>query len=34
MSEAPKQLDLFQATTSWFHVFKSMIDNGDLARLS
>lgn len=33
MSEAPKQLDMFQATTSWFHVFKSMIDNGDLARL-
>lgn len=33
MSEAPKQLDMFQATTSWFHIFKSMIDNGDLAKL-
>lgn len=29
-----KQLDLFQAQTSWFHVFKSMIDSGDMAKLS
>lgn len=33
MSESPKQIPMFEATTSWFHVFKSMIDSGDLAKL-
>jgi DNA-binding transcriptional ArsR family regulator len=28
-----EQEDLFKAETSWFHVFKDMIDNGDMARL-
>lgn len=28
-----EQAELFQAETSWFHVFKDMIDNGDMARL-
>lgn len=27
------QSELFTATTTWFHVFKDMIDNGDLAKL-
>lgn len=27
------QAELFKAETSWFHVFKDMIDNGDMARL-
>lgn len=27
------QAELFQAETSWFHVFKDMIDNGDMAKL-
>jgi len=27
------QAELFQAETSWFHVFKDMIENGDMARL-
>lgn len=30
----PKQMELFKAQTTWFHVFKDMVDNGDLARLS
>jgi len=29
-----KQQELFEATTTWFHVFKSMVDNGDMAKLS
>ena len=33
MSTQPKQADLFQAQTTWFHVFKSMIDSGDMAKL-
>lgn len=33
MSE-PKQVEMFQAGTSWFHIFKSMIDSGDMAKLS
>jgi hypothetical protein len=28
-----KQMDLFKAETTWFHVFVSMIENGDVARL-
>lgn len=27
------QADLFNAETTWFHVFKSMIENGDAARM-
>ena len=33
-NEQRKQLELFEAQTTWFHVFKDMIDNGDLAKLS
>lgn len=29
-----KQGELFTAETTWFHVFRSMIDNGDMAKLS
>ena len=32
MKNAP-QKELFEAQTTWFHVFKSMIDSGDLARM-
>lgn len=28
-----KQMDLFRAETTWFHVFVSMIENGDVAKL-
>jgi DNA-binding transcriptional ArsR family regulator len=28
------QDDLFQADASWFHLFRAMVDSGDLARLS
>jgi hypothetical protein len=28
-----KQIDLFKAETTWFHVFVSMIENGDVAKL-
>ena len=28
-----KQEDLFKAQTAWFHVFKSMVDSGDVARM-
>lgn len=28
------QQELFEAQTQWFHVFKAMVDNGDLAKLS
>jgi len=27
------QIPLFQAEASWFHVFRSMVENGDVARL-
>jgi len=30
----PKQKELFKAETTWFHVFKSMIDSGDLAAMT
>jgi DNA-binding transcriptional ArsR family regulator len=32
MAKAP-QTELFEAQTTWFHVFKNMIDNGDVARM-
>lgn len=28
-----KQAELFQAETTWFHVFKDMIDSGDVAKM-
>lgn len=28
-----KQMELFKAETTWFHVFVSMIENGDVAKL-
>lgn len=28
------QQELFKAETTWFHIFKTMIDSGDLAKLS
>lgn len=28
-----KQIDLFKAETTWFHVFVSMIENGDVAKI-
>lgn len=28
-----EQLDLFRADTRWFHLFRSMIDSGDCARI-
>jgi len=28
-----KQQELFQAETTWFHVFRTMIDNGDIAKM-
>ena len=31
--EKQNQPDLFKADTSWFHVFKDMIDSGDMAKL-
>ncbi|KWC74562.1 hypothetical protein WL57_35995 [Burkholderia cepacia] len=30
---APSQGDLFQAEATWFHVFRSMIEAGDIARM-
>lgn len=34
MSQSHKpQNELFQAQTTWFHVFKNMIDNGDVAKM-
>lgn len=31
--EEQKQVELFSAETTWFHVFKAMIDNGDAGRM-
>ena len=28
-----KQLEMFKAETTWFHVFVSMIENGDVAKM-
>ena len=34
MAKAPApQSEMFQAETSWFHVFKSMIESGDIAKM-
>ena len=33
MSTQPKQAELFQAQTTWFHVFVSMVANGDVAKM-
>jgi DNA-binding MarR family transcriptional regulator len=33
MDEEATQYDLFQAETTWFHVFRSMIESGDVARM-
>jgi len=33
MSKTSKQVEMFQAQTTWFHVFKAMIDNGDVANM-
>ena len=30
--KAPQQ-ELFKAETAWFHIFKTMIDSGDVARM-
>ena len=29
----PTQPELFEAETQWFHVFKAMIDSGELAKM-
>jgi len=34
VSAKPQQHELFEAQTQWFHIFKAMIDSGDLAKLS
>ena len=34
MTTKPQQAELYEAQTTWFHVFRSMIDNGDMAKLS
>jgi len=31
--EGPAQQELFEAQTQWFHIFRAMIDSGDLAKL-
>lgn len=33
MDTAPQLPELFEAETTWFHVFKSMIDSGDVAAM-
>ena len=33
MSTTPKQADLFQAQTTWFHVFVCMVESGDVAKM-
>lgn len=33
MTKQEQQSELFKAETTWFHVFKDMIDSGDMARL-
>lgn len=32
-SATPKQEELYKAETTWFHIFKDMIDNGDVAEM-
>ncbi len=29
----PPQIEMFEAKTHWFHIFKAMIDNGDVAAM-
>jgi DNA-binding transcriptional ArsR family regulator len=33
MKKTKPQTELFEAQTTWFHVFKNMIDNGDVAKM-
>lgn len=33
MSKTTEQQELFQAETTWFHIFKTMIDSGDAAKM-
>ena len=33
MSTTPKQAELFQAQTTWFHVFVSMVESGGVAKM-
>lgn len=33
MNDKKKQTEMFQAETTWFHVFVSMVESGDVARL-
>jgi DNA-binding transcriptional ArsR family regulator len=33
VSEEKEQFELFQAETVWFHVFRSMLENGDAAKM-
>lgn len=33
MSEKVKQVPLFEAQATWFHIFRSMLDGGDVARM-
>jgi len=33
MSKPTNQQELFQAETTWFHIFKTMIDSGDAAKM-
>lgn len=33
MSEITNQQELFKAETTWFHVFRTMIENGDVAKM-
>ncbi|MBK6556287.1 MAG: helix-turn-helix domain-containing protein [Comamonadaceae bacterium] len=33
MTKVQPQTELFEAQTTWFHVFKNMIDNGDVAKM-
>ena len=32
-AKKPAQTELFKAETSWFHVFRDMIENGDVAKM-
>jgi DNA-binding transcriptional MocR family regulator len=33
MTDPDKQSDLFQAESTWFHVFRDMIESGDIAKM-
>lgn len=30
---SPKQIEMFQAKTTWFHVFNAMVESGDVAKI-